>query len=394
MTYENIITDLQKQQGNNLITIYMPTAKVGREEENRIAFKNQVLAVRRELEDRETLSNKEIDELLKPATRLTEEVAFWQQQQQGLAMFLSTDRFEYLKLGQTVQSSFSISDSFRLGQLIGTLSKNAMEFYLLAISRGAINLYLASQDEMEEIDISGVVPEDMDSALLLDDPDANLQRAGGPEGSGKGVYFGHGAGKDVENGHLKAYFDVVDRGVQTLLKNDTRPLLLAGVEELIPIYREANGYNYLIESCYVGGNVEEDGLNELHAKAKAVIGDRFEGQQREDRENFDLNFARGEAAEELQRIVPAAVNGRVEILWVAEGANQRGVYTQKNNGVQLDENATQDLFDMAITQTYTSGGRVYVVPAEDMPRAGTHICATFRYGTGAPVTNLKEAATA
>lgn len=394
MTYENIISDLQKQKGDNLITIYMPTSKVGREEENRIAFKNQVHAIRRELESRGTLRATELDELLQPATRLTEEVAFWQQQQQGLAMFLSTDRFEYLKLGQKVKPSFSVGHRFRLGQLIGTLSTNSMEFYLLALSRGAVKLFFATQDEMEEIDITGIIPKDMDDALLLDDPNANLQRAGGPEGSGKGVYFGHGAGKDAESGHLKAYFDVVDRGVQTLLKNDTRPLLLAGVEALIPVYKEANGYNYLIESCYVGGNVEEDGINELHAKAKAIIGERFEEHRTEDHNNFGLNFARGEAAEELGRIVPAAVNGRVEVLWVVEGASQRGHYTQENNGVELDDNANTDLFDLAITSTHEAGGRVYVVPAEKMPRDGAKICATFRYSTGAPVTNLKEAALA
>jgi len=393
MTYDNIISDLQAQEGENFITIYMPTAKVGREEENRIEFKNHVLSVRRQLEDRGQLSNTEIDDLLNPVTQLTEDTAFWQQQQSGLALFLSSDRFEYLKLGQTVTPSAAIGTRFQVGKLIGTLSENAMEFYLLALSRGAIKLFLADQDSMQQIDITGIVPKDMESALLLDDPNANLQRAGGPEGSGKGVFFGHGAGKDTENGHLKEYFDRVDIGIQTLLKNDTRPLLLAGVEELIPIYKSANGYNYLIENCYVGGNVEETGTNELHAQAKAVIGDRFKGQQREDQANFDLNFARGEAAEALERIVPAAVNGRVEVLWVVEGATQRGEYTPDNNGVRLDDKVDTDLFDLAITKVHQSGGRVYVVPTEEMPRDSAHICATFRYGTNAPVTNLKDTAT-
>ncbi len=392
MTYESIIDDLRDQAGSNLITIYLPTAKVGREEENRIAFKNMVLAIRRDLEQGAELSGSEIDNLLKPATRLTEEINFWQQQQQGLAMFISADRFEYLKLGQSVEPAYAIGKNFRVGQLIGTLAANAMEFYLLALSRGSIKLYLADQDRMEEIDITGIIPEDMDAALLLDDPNATIQRAGGPEGSGKGVFFGHGAGKDDENGHLKAYFDVVDRGVQTLLKNDTRPLLLAGVEELIPIYKSANSYNYLIESCYVGGNVENDDIKELHTKAKHIIGERFNAEAEDDRNNFDLNFARGEAADELKRIVPAAVNGRVEVLWVAEGASQSGRYIPENNGVEIDENADQDLFELAISKTYEAGGRVHVVPQDELPREDTRICATYRYNTGAPVTNLQEMA--
>jgi hypothetical protein len=267
-----------------------------------------------------------------------------------------------------------------------------MEFYLLALSRGATKLFLANQDGMEAIDTTGIVPEDMDAALLLDEPNANLQRVGGPEGSGKGVYFGHGAGKDAENKHLKAYFDAVDRGIQTLLKNDTRPLLIAGVEELIPIYQKANGYNYLVEGCYVGGNVEDEGINELHAKAKFIIKDRFKSKQGADRENFDLNFARGEASDAIERIVPAAVNGRVEVLWVTKGGSQRGTYNAKNNGIQIDEDAESDLFDLAITSTYQAGGRVYAVSADEMPADGARICATFRYGTGAVVTNLQEAA--
>ena len=51
------------------------------------------------------------------------------------------------------------------------------------------------------------------------------------------------------------------------LKNEKRPLLLGGVAELIPIYREANQYNHLIEEHFIKGNCDETPTSELYEKA-------------------------------------------------------------------------------------------------------------------------------
>ena len=199
-------------------------------------------------------------------------------------------------------------------------------------------------------------------------------------------------GKDSENGHLKAYFDEVDQGIATILKNEKRPLLLGGVTELIPIYVEANQYNHLIEDVYVKGNSDDTPTNELFEQASELVADYFNGQEARDRELFGLNIAKDEAGANLMTIAPAAVNGRVAVLWVAEGASQYGTYDTATNGVTYtDENepGAVDLYNMAIARAVQAGARVYVVPQMQLPRPTATICAIYRYGVPTDITNLE-----
>ena len=113
-----------------------------------------------------------------------------------------------------------------------------------------------------------------------------------------------------------------------------------------------------------------------------MVAGYLSGQRSRDRELFDLNLAKGEAGTDLKTIVPAAINGRIAVLWVADDAEQYGTYEEATNGVALTEADTEgatELFNLATTRAVQSGARVYVEPQLHLPRHDSKICAIYRY---------------
>jgi hypothetical protein len=79
--------------------------------------------------------------------------------------------------------------------------------------------------------------------------------------------------------------------------------------------------------------------------------------------------------------VPAAAEGRVDILFVATGQRRWGSYTPGSGVLALHEQAAprdSELIDGAVAQTILHGGTVYAVTPEQMP-ADAPLAAIFRY---------------
>lgn len=70
------------------------------------------------------------------------------------------------------------------------------------------------------------------------------------------------------------YFQQVERGVRHATHDEHAPLLLAGIAYLLPIYRATNSYPQLLEE-EIGVNCDDLGLEELHARAWALIAPHF-----------------------------------------------------------------------------------------------------------------------
>ncbi|OAV44354.1 hypothetical protein [Lewinella sp. 4G2] len=387
MISQQTIDSLAQANGEHLVSLVVPTAQDNDSEKNRIRLKNALQEAKNELTKR-GMNDRQAMEYLTKGTNLSEDFDFTQIDK-AVALFIGDDIFEFVSLDEVANEAVTVGPEFELNSLLNTSSNSDHSFFLLALSRGGTKLFIAKDGTLQLIDATGIIPEDMEAALLLDDPDRQLNQAG--RAGREGTYFGHGAGKDEESGHLKAYLDIVDQGVNTLLKNEKRPLLLAGVTEIVAIYRQANQYNHLIEDRYISGNVNDVPTQELFEQATVVLGDYFNEQQERDVELFGLNFAKGEAGASLDKIVPAAINGRVEVLWVKKGSRAFGSYDAATNGVNYleegDANA-KDLFQTALRHTRKNGGRVYYVEADKMPKENTDVCAIYRYGTSAVTTNF------
>jgi hypothetical protein len=174
----------------------------------------------------------------------------------------------------------------------------------------------------------------------------------------------------------------VDESIQSILKDDQAPLLLAGLEYLLPIYQEANTYPFLFGDD-VSGNPEESNEQDLHQRALEILKPTLLEQQKEAISIYYhlQSIKPNKISGEIQKIVPAAYYGRIDTLFIHQGSNQWGVFLPDTNTVELHTESTpenEDLFDFAAINTFLNGGVVYLVEPDAVPGIA-EIVAIFRY---------------
>ncbi|MCO6487260.1 MAG: hypothetical protein J5I98_02525, partial [Phaeodactylibacter sp.] len=129
------------------------------------------------------------------------------------------------------------------------------------------------------------------------------------------------------------------------------------------------------------GEPKEANLNALHSKALEIVNNYFrDGQQAQARLFKEQNEGEGASSSVLE-ILPKAAEGKVQTLFVARNRHSWGQYDEEKNAVELfKENKPKslDLMSLAATYTHLHGGKVYILPAEEMPQPSANICAIYR----------------
>lgn len=373
---------LAQREERICVSIYLPTSRAGNPEPDRIRFKNMLAKAEDQLQKVGSLSEREAKGFLRSASDLLDKEQFWAQQSDGLAVFIGPDFFRYENCPVDFTERVHVGRHYYLSPLTPLVNGDD-RFYLLTLSQQSLRFFEVDRYGITPIELNEKVPANMEEALQLDNPDAQVQHHSGQGGNSRAVFHGHGEGKDTEKAYLKEYFDRVSKGVDDMLCDEEAPLLLAGVDRLIPIYREASNYKHIVADKHIGGNVEKDDPALLHEKAWMRMTDFFDQQRHRDKQLFESNLAEDEASFSLPNIVPAALNGRVEALFVARDAKGTyGRYNQEENKVELVEEQTldtRDLIDWAATAAFLNGARVYRSERTELPRPTANLAAIYRY---------------
>jgi hypothetical protein len=206
-------------------------------------------------------------------------------------------------------------------------------------------------------------------------------RGGRQGGARTPIYHGQEAGEEDAKDEIRKFFGLLDRGLRELLDGDGRtPLVLAGVEYLLPIYRDQTSYpNTLAEGVH--GN--PDGLSpaELHDRAWPLVEEGFRAERRELAERYGDLTGTGRASRDLDVVLTAALDGRVDTLFVGRGVRQWGRFDAEARTVERHDEQraeSEDLLDRAAVLTFVNSGRVLAVDPAEVPGGGP-VAAIFRY---------------
>ena len=194
------------------------------------------------------------------------------------------------------------------------------------------------------------------------------------------MFHGHGVGIDDTKDNILRYFRQVDRGLHEWLREERAPLILAGVDYLVPIYLEVNTYPQTLKDA-VKGNPEALADEELHEKALDIIEPVFAGAAEEAVSRYRDLSATDLVSRDIKIVVPAAHEGRVETLFTAAGVRQWGTFDGEEYRLELHGEAkpgNEDLLDLAAAQTLLHAGTVHVLAPEKMPD-DSPVAAIFRY---------------
>jgi len=383
---QNDLKEIIDASGEWCTSIYMPTHRFGREQQqDPIRFKNLITEAEEKLLE-SGLRRPEVQKLMQPAERLLDDANFWQHQSDGLAVFLSSDSVHIYRLPSRFEELVIIANNFHIKPLLPLLIENG-QFYILALSLNEVRLFLSTRETVTQVELPDM-PTSLQEALAMDDPEKHLDFHTGTKNasaSGDRPAMFHGQGvqadeQDKEN--ILRYFKMVDNALSELLDGISIPMVLAGVDYLLPIYRQASTYPNILDEG-LEGNPDELGGNELRERAWDLVQPIFMQEQKGAMEQFAQLDGQGDglASDDLKTVVKAANFGRVDTLIVPVGIQKWGRYDPQQNKVILEEKSNpenEDLLDLATMHTLLNSGKVYAVQPEQLP-GDNELAAIFRY---------------
>jgi hypothetical protein len=304
-----------------------------------------------------------------------------------LAIFRAPSILAVVPLSATFQPIAAVGDRFHIRTLLA-VAEEQKHFYIIALSQNRTRLLKCTQDDSEEVPLEGAALSLRD-AMQTRQPDHVLDNrvsAGPSVGAHGAVLFGTSSDADDKDEYMLHFFIGINEAVERTLKGSGIPLIAAGVEHEIALYRRVNTYPELIEPGIHGA---PDGLEggEMHRRALELL----KSVSAKAPEDFDKKVGAGRASTHVQEIVTAAWQGRVSQLYFQENASYMGVFDTARQRVKhtLDPlDSPEDLIEAAAWETIRHGGEARVLPSSAMPN-GVPVCAVFRYAVQPTV--LEEA---
>lgn len=366
------------------ISIYIPTHRAGVEVNeglDLINFKNQIKEVKHQLAKYQ-LTESEIKNVLSPARTLIEDLTFWHNLSEGLVVFIGQGVFEYYQVPVSFQERVYIADHFYMLPLLKLFSLDK-GYFVLALSKHMARLYEGNLYSFKEVELDRPLPSRVEEVVGYDfeEPFHNRNRKLNGSMGKKGQFKGHGEGENEnkEKREVEQFCLEVDHGLHPVLSTRKAPLVLVTEEYLFPIFKGVNKSQNLIND-FVQGSPDHLSMSEMHRKTMEVAQSHF--MKIQEQRNSDYNELVEKTSYTLEEIIPAAVIGRVDTLFVKENETRWGQFDQESNQVELqDEQELNNacMLNLAAMNVFNQGGEVILKKAEEMPAINSLLNAIYRY---------------
>lgn len=374
---------LAQQAANPSISLFLPTHRTGQEiQQDPIRLKNLLRDAEQHFRN-SGMDPREVSALLQPARALLNDSYFWQHQYDGLAVFMAADDFHCYRLPFPVEELLIIARSYYVKPVL-PLFTNDGHYYILALSQNEVRLFEGTRHSVGQIDLPAEIPSSLDEALKLDEPEKQLQMHSGssPGGEGTGMFHGQGSGGEEQEAGIEHYLSLVDSGLKEISRDQQTPLILAGVDYLLPIYRRVSDYAHIMPEG-ITGSPEHLLPEALQERAWPIVEPYFRQEMEKIMAQYQQFADTDKATDNIEEIVAAAVNGRVDKLVLAVGTQVWGMFNRDTGKVAyFQEGQRQEdhlpLLDFAAMQTLQNGGTVFALSQDEMPTKSA-IAAVFRY---------------
>ncbi|SRR6056297_899739 len=375
MVSDKTVEEILEKNGNPLISITMPTHKMGEDiKQDPIRFKNLLANVTDALSDR-GMKQSDIDEILKPAKELLEKPMFWSHQDNGLVVYLAKGYFNYFQLPYSVEEKSYINTHFLITPILPMVSLDGT-FNVLAISRKNARLLQCTRNESKDI-TPDEVSTDIDDYLEVVQ-EKQLQFHTGAERN-KAMFFGHGSGDEDNRGVLEAYFRQLEKAITDKLKNNNHPLILIGLEDNLAFYKSINSYNRTVDQT-VDTNPDDMKDHDLKDKGWEKIQNYFLKDMYNSLDQFSERTD-NKVSNNLTEVIESTVMGKSKNIFISMGDDRWGHYDEDNHEVHLTDepsNEDVDLLNWLAVKGLETGSNVYILPREEMPMKST-VAAEFRF---------------
>ncbi len=371
------------------VSIYLPTHRMGADTQGDATRLKNLLKTATELLTARGMRSPDIQHLLKPARDLLPQKDFWQHQLGGLALFLTPEHVDHYRVPFAFEPLAVVSDSLHLKPLMPLLSGDG-RFFVLALSQDTVQIYEGTRFSAHPLEIQDL-PESLVTLLDEEDRERSMQfhtRTTIPArwhaaSTRPAMFHSHGGNESDTTPDILRYFRELDAALQPLLADTSAPLVLAGVEFLHPLYRQASSYPHILDAGILGSPKSLD-VETLHREAWDIVAPRFRAEEQAAEARFQQlrGGDHAQALTDLAEIVPAASFERVDTLFVASHTQRWGTFDPDTGAVTLHaerQPGDEDLLDLAAVHTLLNRGTVFARDAGEMPAETRDIGAILRY---------------
>ncbi len=376
-SYEDFLK-LTSVEKSPMISLFIPTHRAGKEvqqNQDAIQFKSILQDVEKNLENYQLKPNT-IKKMLQPAYALLDDSGYWHELSDGIAFFIADEFFEHYEVPVWFEPFFEISHHFYLKPLI-PIFNNDGKFYLLPISLKEARLFEASHHAVQEIEISDIVKEATDIIAEYESKsDVQFRSA-----TDKNVMF-HGENRTEKEEMVLKFFRKIDEELISIIGKNSHPLVLACENKTYQLYQSVTAYRKL-QDQYIDENPFPDfNLFLLHEKAWKLMEPYFTEHRDTILEKFSFYLGKNKAFTQIEEIVKASIEGRIEVLFLQNRQSFYGRYYPDDRRIEpLDKEnpASADLLNTAVIKTLLNGGEAYLMEPDKMPVKNTIANAVLRY---------------
>lgn len=296
----------------------------------------------------------------------------------SLVVLRSPEVFRAFEVKQKLDETVVVGEYFHLFPMIHTLQTAEQRFYVLALSQNHVRLIRCTPTKSQEVDLPGNTPTSLEEWLNTRLPNSapdhgtvQVSETGSTAGS-----FTSTHDRDKKDEHIANFFRVINKAVYEVLRDESAPLILCGVEYERVMYKGINQYPHLMDEG-VQGSAESLKGGEIHARALHVAQQFFAEPARKALEMWERIGGTQRVSNSFPDIVKAAFEARIAHLFCAEGAHTVGVFDRSTLEMKV-QGRHEDLVNAAALQTLAFGGDVFVLSPEHMPGGG-QMNAIFRF---------------
>jgi hypothetical protein len=332
------------------ITLVMP---IPNSAELAAKLKSVLRSVRKQLVERD-MDIESADGLFAPIKELAVNLPMARTWSNSLIAFRSPDAFRHYWMRGRLIDMAEVGDRFAVRPVLAALARE-QRFHLLAIGRHHVRLFRSTPHHTDEVRLEGIAPQNMQEFLQTRQPDHLLEdrMAAGPSvGSMRGVIVGTSSESEKEQDRFRHFLKQVESGVTKLLQRDGEPLVLAGVEYDVAIYRQLNTYPHLLAQA-VHGSPERLTAPNLHNRAWEIVSQCPSEPLMKALADYRRHSGAALVLGDAGAIGKAAAEGRVAGLFLLENAGAAG--------------KADDPLNVAALETVLHGGWAFELNAADMP---------------------------
>jgi hypothetical protein len=317
--------------------------------------------------------------LLAPARELLDDQDFWRHQSDGVAIYLAPGFMRTFRLPVSLEDLVVTGSRFYIKPVLQAMTGED-RFHVLALSQKQVRLLWCSRFTQHEIGLPEELSADL-TALAAETPEIQLQaHSAGAGGQSGAIFHGNPAGAEQNKDRLLTRFQRLDRALKHVIGHGSEPLVVACVDYLFPIFRQASTHPALCPES-VSGNPDMLRNEELRERAWAVVEPIVASRRTRAIEAFREALPSGRASSDVRTVVAAAADGRVDSLLAAVGVLQWGRFDPETRQSEIHREpqpGDEDLTDLAAALTLEGNGTVFAVPPDYMPD-NRPLAAVFRY---------------